>query len=320
MENNLKHKTTFSFFKPPVTSTKPHKERIGLPDVYLLLSGSWLKERTEKLRQITDVAVNRGYKAANFPFVTFSGVFTYRNENGLTEHSGLMVLDFDHLPEPETLKMQLLTDQHFETELLFTSPNGNGLKWVIAVDVTRYSHNIWFDAVSRYIATTYSVEVDKSGRDVCRVCFLSYDPDAFMHPRHGRMDRFFPAHIWLVNRTHFDVEKWVPQPEPRKQSVQQQKTETRQQHEVEVILRRIENFNIDLTCSYEDWLKIGFAFADEFREEGREYFHRVSRFNHGYHPTECDRQFDKCLQGKKTGITIKTFFAAAKDAGINIKV
>ena len=311
---------TFSFFKPPIKNTTPYKEQITLADVYLYLSGALLKERTENLRKITNQAANREYKAANFPFVTFSGVFESRKEKGLTEHSGLMVFDFDHLPEPETLKMQLLTDQHFETELLFTSPNGNGLKWIISVDVTRYSHNLWFDAVSRYIAKTYSVEVDKSGRDVCRVCFLSYDPDAFMHPRHGRMDRFFPADIWLVKRSRFDLEKWLPQPETRKQLFQKPKTETRLQHEVEVVLRRIENFNIDLTCSYEDWLKMGFAFADELGEEGREYFHRVSRFNHGYHPTECDRQFDKCLQGKKTGITIRTFFAAAKDAGINIKV
>jgi hypothetical protein len=311
---------TFSFFKPPIKNTTPYKERISLADVYLYLTGTLLKEKTETLRRITDQAANREYKAANHYFVTFSGSFRYRNEKGLIEHSGLMVFDFDHLPDVEALKMQLLKDKHFETELLFTSPNGNGLKWVIAIDATRYSHSQWFGAVSRYIATTYHVEVDKSGRDVCRVCFLCYDPEAFLHPRHGQMDRFFPADIWLVSRTRFDVEKWLPQPEPRQQTFAKPKTETRLQHEVEVVLRRVEAFGIDLTCNYEDWLKLGFSLADGFSESGREYFHRISRFNAGYQVTECDRQFTKCLQGKRTGITIKTFFAAAKDAGINIKI
>ncbi len=315
----MKTTPTFSYFRPPIKNINPYKERITLADVYLYLSGTLLKERTEQLRRITNPDENREYKKANFPFVTFSGVFGYRKVKGLKEHSGLLVLDFDHVPDIEALKMQLLTDRYFETELLFTSPNGSGLKWVIAIDVTCYSHSQWFDAVSRYILKTYDAVVDPSGRDVCRVCFLCYDPDAFMHPRHGRMDRFFPADIWLVNRTRFDVEKWLPQPEPRKQS-QQPKTETRLQHEVEVVLRRIENFNIDLTCSYADWLKMGFSFADGFGEYGREYFHRVSRFNGGYNATDCDRQFDKCLQAKRTGVTIRSFFSAAKDAGINIKV
>jgi hypothetical protein len=98
------------------------------------------------------------------------------------------------------------------------------------------------------------------------------------------------------------------------------KTATRQQHEVEVVLRRIEAFGIDLTCTYEDWLKMGFALVDGFGEAGREYFHRVSSLNPGYQLAECDRQFTKCLQAKKTGITLRTFFAAANDAGINVKI
>ena len=313
---------TFSFFKQPIKNTIPHKERISLSDVYLFLSGTLLKERTETLRRITDQAANREYKAVNFPFVTFSGCFQYRNEKGLVQHSGLLVFDFDHLPETEKLKMQLLTDRYFETELLFTSPNGNGLKWVVSIDVNRFTHIQWFDAVSRYIAATYHVEVDKSGRDVCRVCFLCYDPDAFIHPRHGRSDRLFPAEVYTTRRQKFNPAQWLQEPAKTKTAapVPISKTATRQQHEVEVVLRRIEAFGIDLTCNYEDWLKLGFSLVDGFGEAGREYFHRASRFNVGYNAAECDRQFTKCLQAKKTGITLRTFFAAANDAGINIRV
>lgn len=313
---------TFSYFKSPIQNTTPHKERISLNDVYLYLTGKILKERTEQLRRINDPTANREYKAANFPFVTFSGSFRYRKEKALIEHSNLIVFDFDKLSDVEALKMQLLTDRFFETDLLFTSPNGNGLKWVISIDANRFSHGQWFDAVSRYIWKTYDVEVDKSGSDVCRVCFLCYDPDAFIHPRHGRTDRLFPSEVYTTRRQKFNPAQWLQEPAKTKTAapVPISKTATRQQHEVEVVLRRIEAFGIDLTCNYEDWLKLGFALVDGFHEAGREYFHRVSRYNAGYNPTECDRQFTKCLQAKKTGITLRTFFAAAKDAGINIKV
>jgi hypothetical protein len=165
---------TFSFFKAPIKSTRPYKEQIPLSDVYMVLTGHWYKERTATLRSITNPDENKEYKANNFPFVTFSGSFRYRKEKGLIKHSGLMVFDFDKLTDVEGLKMQLLTDRYFETDLLFTSPNGNGLKWVVSIDVTRFTHGQWFDAVSNYIKTNYQVEVDKSGRDVCRVCFLCY--------------------------------------------------------------------------------------------------------------------------------------------------
>jgi hypothetical protein len=313
---------TFSFFKPPIKNTRPYKEQIPLSDVYMVLTGHWYKERTATLRRITKPEANRDFKAANFPFVTFSGVFRYRKEKGLLQHSNLMVFDFDKLSDVEDLKMQLLTDKHFETELLFTSPNGNGLKWLISIDVSRFTHSQWFNAVSRYIAATYHVEVDKSGSDVCRVCFLCFDPDAFMHPRHGKTNRLFPAEVYTTMRQKFNPVQWLHEPEKTKTvaPVPINKTETRKQHEVEVVLRRIEAFQIDLTCEYDDWLRLGFALVNGFGEAGRDYFHRVSMFNPGYQATECDRQFTKCLQAKKTGITLHSFFAAAKDAGINIKV
>ena len=313
---------TFSFFKQPIKNTIPYKERISLSDVYQYLTAPLLKERTEQLRRIKKPDTNREYKAANFPFVTFSGSFRYRREKGLIEHSGLMVLDFDKLADVEALKMQLLTDGYFETELLFTSPNGNGLKWVVSIDVNRFTHSQWFDAVSRYIWHNYAVEVDKSGSDVCRVCFLCYDPDAFIHPRLGRSDRLFPSEVYTTRRQKFNPALRLQETAKSKTAapVPISKTATRQQHEVEVVLRRIEAFGIDLTCNYEDWLKLGFALVDGFGEAGREYFHRVSRFNAEYNAAECDQQFTKCLQAKKTGITLRTFFAAAMDAGINVKI
>jgi len=85
-----------------------------------------------------------------------------------------------------------------------------------------------------------------------------------------------------------------------------------------LVLSRIESSQTDITASYADWRDIGFAFADEFGEGGRDYFHRISRFYPGYSPTGCDKQYDNCLKSTGHGITIKTVFHLAKQAGINI--
>nr|WP_302567810.1 BT4734/BF3469 family protein [Culturomica massiliensis] len=98
------------------------------------------------------------------------------------KHSGLLCIDFDHLQNLQNLKSRLLTDKYFDTQLLFVSPSGDGLKWIIPIDTAQATHNDYFKAVSSYIQQAYGVEIDKSGPDVSRACFLPYDPQAYINP------------------------------------------------------------------------------------------------------------------------------------------
>lgn len=88
--------------------------------------------------------------------------------------------------------------------------------------------------------------------------------------------------------------------------------------EVEYIISQLESQNIDITSTYTDWRDIGFAFADAFGEEGRQFFHRISVFYPTYSKADCDKQFDYCLKSHGSGITMKSFYHLAKIAGINI--
>ena len=190
----------FSFFKAPISNTKPHSETT-LQKVYNAIVGNYYKERTEKLRAILAAPLSCGeglgersrkFKAVNFDYCTFSGTFTARSDKALIKHSGLLCVDFDHLQSVDTLRNQLLQDEYFDTQLLFVSPSGKGLKWIIQItpplnnlDILGiFSHNDYFTAIANYILQTYDVEVDKSGRDISRACFLPHDPDAYINPQH----------------------------------------------------------------------------------------------------------------------------------------
>ena len=175
----------FSFFRAPVTQNKAPHTSTDLGKLYKVITGDYHQQTTNELRTITDKEENRKFKARWFNYVTFSGTFTKRGEKYLVKRSGLMVLDFDGLADIEHVKELLLQDEYFETQMLFVSPNGNGLKWVIEIDLeSRFTHGQWFDAISNYIKATYSIEVDKSGRDVSRTCFVSYDPQAYLNPKY----------------------------------------------------------------------------------------------------------------------------------------
>lgn len=122
-----------------------------------------------------------------------------------------------------------------------------------------------------------------------------------------------------MERKTFNPQDWLNQPTPQPKVTEQQTFNTdSQSDEVERIIQSIEANRTDITSTYSDWVNIGFAFSDEFGENGRTLFHRVSQFYPGYSAPECDKQFDNCLKSKGHGVSLKTFFYLAKDAGIDI--
>ncbi|MDP2336654.1 MAG: BT4734/BF3469 family protein [Bacteroidota bacterium] len=173
----------FSYFRCPVTNTQPTAE-MTIADVFGAIKSNKYKRQTEELRSISELESARKYKAKNFDYVTFSGLFSKRNDSALIQHSGLITLDFDHVSNLQQLKETLLQDKYFETELMFVSPSGDGLKWIISIDLKECNHQDWFVAISAYIKSTYQLEVDKSGKDISRACFLPYDPVIYINPNY----------------------------------------------------------------------------------------------------------------------------------------
>ena len=303
----------FSYFKKPIKNLKPDRE-INLLEVYALIKGEKFEAITKEQRifELISEEDARNFKVSNFDYVTFSGVFTSRSNKNLTEHSELMVIDFDDLEDLNSIKERLLNNKCFDTQLLFTSPSGNGLKWVVSIDTEKADHKTWFMGIANYPKSEYNIQADKSGKDISRACFLPHDPDVFIHPKYlGKSEK---------SKKIFDLNHWTKKSRSKNISTQPELLQT-----VEDIITIIELEEVDLTEIYENWLKIGFAFADHFGESGRDLFHRVSKFYPEYDQKECDDKFDDCLKSDKSlsfeaeRTTIGTFFYFAKQAGIRIK-
>ena len=152
-----------------------------------------------------DEKVYRMLKQQTLPYVTPCGVFSYRKSDSLTGPSGLIVVDIDHLDsrrEAEKLKRQLFDDRLLHPVLAFTSPSGHGVKAFIPYDLARIpdtrqntSENIHW--AMNYVQAIYDFHsshpdgedkktnrsgkgVDRSGKDLVRACFLSYDEEALI--------------------------------------------------------------------------------------------------------------------------------------------
>ena len=184
----------FSYFRAPITNTEP-LSAFSLLDAYHFITGPIAKKTTEHLRTLTGKA-HSIFKQNSFDYCTFSGIFSSRRNGALLRHSNLVCFDFDHLPDIEATFQLLLKDKFFPTMLLFRSPSGDGLKWVISMERQFLSrekffplenqadyHPLFFKSVSYYLQHQYNLTTDKSGKDIARACFLPYDPDAYINEK-----------------------------------------------------------------------------------------------------------------------------------------
>jgi len=182
---------SFSLFLHPVSNVNPY-QTINLWEAWNLIRSPYYKELTKQLREIPEPKRARKFKATQFDYATFSGVFARRSDDALVKHSGLLTIDFDHVPHVGELKIRLSQDNYFETELMFVSPSGDGLKWIVPIDLNECTHLEWFRAIENYIKATYCLEIDKSGKDISRACFLSYDPDVYLNPKYRKQEVLTP--------------------------------------------------------------------------------------------------------------------------------
>lgn len=122
----------------------------------------------------------------------------------------------------------------------------------------------------------------------------------------------------MNDKKKFDINHWLNNDEPKKEPIKKLSVTNIQESDTETIIKRIEDAHIDITANYTDWRDIGFAFADELGETGRDCFHRVSRFHPEYSQSECDKQYDKCLKANGNGVSIKSFYHLAQQSGISL--
>lgn len=162
-------------FSKEFTSTSPEKIINAIA-----IDGTW-KSAVEYLRSLND----KEYKAEkkNLPCVTWSGAFKpgTRLIETIERYSGLVVIDIDGLNEQLiiTIKKQLSEDPF--VYFCFVSPSGKGIKIIVKVNSLAENHRAAFLHLQHYFENTYFVKVDPSGKDICRLCYVSCDPQAIIN-------------------------------------------------------------------------------------------------------------------------------------------
>ena len=266
-------------------------------------AGQWRKQ-VEDVRALTDSDQIKEAKK-RVPAVAPSALFNSKRGNKhVQQHSGFLNLDLDSKENPgiadRAVRARVYADQYVYAG--HVSVSGHGLSLYVQIDPAQ--HEAAFLQLEAYFFAAWGVHVDPACKDVARLRFVSYDPALYRNTE---------ARVFIARKKRFNQAQ-----RPARRSVDRPAVQDSGQY-FEAVLSQILAAGYDLTGTYYDWVKIGFALAEGYNEAGRQYFHEISQFHPKYKPAETDQQFTRCLQTRSAGVTISTFFYMAKQAGFTFK-
>lgn len=142
----------------------------------------------EPIKNLRDSILNGDFESAEkvkteiLPAFTPSGSFDHgRRRENLIKYNNLQVLDFDNIDENfYDASFKAAIDIPY-TVFAFRSPSGDGLKILVAVNSNADQHEITFAEVSSYYESIIGLKIDRTGKDVNRLCVVSSDEKAFLN-------------------------------------------------------------------------------------------------------------------------------------------
>lgn len=254
--------------------------------------GMW-KDIVNQCRNIKDYEEQKAFKKT-MPTTTLSGEFDYRSDDKIKKHSGYIAMDLDDLENPQRIKAILAEDRYVYS--VFLSASGTGLR--VLFKIVPEKHREAFRGIVAYLFEEYSiVGVDTNGINVSKPYIVSYDPSLVLK--------------------YDDVPTFKKYPKEKSEKRMPDFVHTT--GDFDMVLKNIVGRGVNICESYNDWIKVGFALANQFGADGEAAFHEVSRMSQKYNFENTKKQYKYCLRGKgENPVRISSFYYLAKTAGVEV--
>lgn len=312
--------------------TKPDQVKIvKIESIYEEITSDKLSQQTSALRnyyklycETSDSNKKIEYKTEydnlknQLPNVVFAGEFSKRAADSCTLYWANIILDIDKIKdEKDLVKIKEYFKKDPATVLIFISPSGKGLKVVQNVNYNDEEKIKFHKLAFTYLKNLhnshlkkYGVEIDSSGSDISRTCFLCYDPKSYFNknplPKVVEIKEITPdKEIKKTNDFYhtFDVNA------------------NENKEIIEDIIDFCETNNIDLTKDYVNWLSVMFGLKNTFNDsDGLAYFIAISKIFPGFNLEETQKKWnDNKVDERKPKVTLGTIIYLAKQFGYKIK-
>ncbi len=181
-----------------ISKFKNFYENQGKEDFWVIMGqmkeGKWKTEIGE-IRQLlaqgkTSEADSRKRKLPGFtPSAPFNG---RRLAENMEEYNFRITLDYDDITKEVLPYLKDVAKKQPYTETCCVSPRGQGLKITVRVrpengkkpaTMNEYKefHRLAYQEVSKHYGALMAIPVDPSGKDITRLYFVTYDPEAYLN-------------------------------------------------------------------------------------------------------------------------------------------
>lgn len=273
---------------------------------------------------------NYGLYKRKLPVVTFCGFFEKeRTKEFLKNYNYIIVLDIDKLGELELkrVKSVLLNDNYVFA--FWESPSKDGIKGLIhlkySFDINEVgidnSHKIAFSQLVNYFLENYSIELDTSGSDFTRLCFVSHDKDLILKNEiHSFNVEFKPIYNSTKESTiKAKKTKYISS----KDSLLNPMGKNSPYHRTTIknIIKYLTRNSLSITDSYEKWLRVAYAISNSFTYDiGLKYFIDLCILDtYKFSETECKHLLINCYENTRGEISFNTIIYLATITGFNYK-
>ena len=290
----------FSYYN----STQDKKKLYDISlDEYInkIKSGGLHEDFIHKARAFKQANNDYSYKQikSNAPAITGSCIIRAgaedKSQSNIDKLNGLILLDIDAKDQVQEIDWERVK---IDPYLLILHKSFGGDGYVIFVKTSckkPEQYKYYYNALTDYFYNAYGIISDPSCKNPNRLRYISYDPELFKK----------------------DAINWTGKETPKKESIKKSYYFSGGSI-IENLIQEITSRGINIADDYDQYLKIGFAFADEFGENGRNYFHSISQQSDKYDYDKADKQYSYITKSSSRGITIASFFHYVKDAGIPI--
>lgn len=258
------------------------------------------------------------------PAVTFCGEFKNGHKvSDLVIYNKLIVIDIDGLlPENIlSIKNSLISDKYILA--LWNSPSGRGLKGLIKTNSTEDNHKDYFNSLRIYFLDNYHIELDKSGSDVSRLCFSSWDENIFYN---STSETYIDSIKIDTNTKASEIE--TTKEKNLSLSKSAYATEGLNKSEDRTLMKSIIKYltkrNISITENYDSWVKVALGISYTFSYDvGEKYFIQLCSLDkEKYNELKSINLLKYCynkrqINSKKT-ISLATIAYFAKEKGFEL--
>lgn len=313
-----------SYFEGPISNVKPFGT-VAFDRLFDWIRNGKYKQQIEAIRAERDPKKQSAMKQ-RLDYFTPSVLCTERNNQNITDHTGVLCMDVDGKDNPnltpEKMRVTVMNDPLLHPWGIFRSALGKGIKMFLRYDATKYSVEDCAHAVMQYMADACHITADRACCDATRACFVSDDPELYLST--SNLECAVDVAVWLPRfeklrgkpeKIPGSVHKYIPSAVPDvEEDAPISVDDVLLLEHVNAVVDRIDR---DIAPEYEDFMRLGMSLAT-LGEPGREAFVKCCSHYKGEQTRDLNKFYDDCMRERRGDISIATFFELCCAAGVDI--